>query len=633
MLTILRKHATSWMLRGLLLLVAVTFISWGGYSFFREKTEDYAARVNQTPISLREYQETLQEVLNRYREAMGSAFNEKMVETLRLREMVLEELISRTLILEEGKRLGLKVSDGELRMAIEAIPSFQINGQFDARLYERFLRINRMTAEEFERRQRESLLYAKVVNLIRLNGGMVSEDEILETYLFENEKVNLLFVKVAPESLRDQVNANEVEIKDYFQKHPEEFRIPTYLQVQYLAFRPSDEEAKVRISAEEIQRFYDQRKEAFKTPKQVRAREILIRVDPQSQPEVIEQKRKKVEEILALARKRKDFGLLAREHSESETASRSGDLGWLPPGSLEEPLEKTLFALKAGEVSDPVRGKAGFYLFKVEEVREERQKPLEEVRDQILQTLKREKARAEASRRADEAFYALFRSRELERYAGEKGVPIRTTGFFKEGDEIPEIGNHPSFHTSASSLKIGEISPVVNIPPNFYILKLVDRKESRIPSLEEVKEQILQKVLAKKMDEKARGLAEEMLQQMKSGREMSRVAAEKRFKVEETGPFLRGSGFIPRIGPVGEWSPSLASLTESKPFPEAPLKTKEGYFVVRLLSSEPADRAKFESIKKGLERRLIYQKQEECFRNWLNQLRTKAKIEINKELL
>ncbi|MCX8118425.1 MAG: SurA N-terminal domain-containing protein [Desulfobacterota bacterium] len=633
MLTILRKHATSWMLRGLLLLVAVTFISWGGYSFFREKKYDYVAKVNQTPIPLREYQEAFQEVWNRYRSAMGPAFNEKMAEALRLREMVLEELISRVLILEEGKRLGLNVSDGELRMAIEAIPTFHVNGQFDARLYERFLKANRMTPEAFEERQRENLLYSKVVHLIRLNGEKVSEEELLETYLFENEKVNLLFVKIAPESLRPQVTVNEVEVKDYFQKNQEEFRIPTYLQVQYLAFRPSDYEGRVQVSPEEIQRYYEQRKEGFKIPKQVKAREILIRVEPQSPPDRVEQKKKKAEEILELAKKRKDFASLARDHSEAETASRGGDLGWVQRGSLEEPLEKALFSLKAGEVSPLLKGGDGFRIFKAEEVKEERQRSLEEVKDQILQILKREKAKAEASRRADEAFYSLFRSRDLEKYARENGVPLKTTGFFKEGEEIPEIGNHPAFHASAFSLKLGEISPVVTLPPNFYLLKLVDRKESRIPSLEEVKEQVLQKVLTKKMDEKARDLAQEILNQLKAGQEMSRLAADKGLKIEETGPFQRAAGVIPKIGPVGEWGSHLASLTERKPFPEAPLKTKEGYFVVRLLSSEPADPGKFESVKKGLERRLIYQKQEEFFKNWLQHLRTRAKIEINKDLL
>jgi hypothetical protein len=97
-----------------------------------------------------------------------------------------------------------------------------------------------------------------------------------------------------------------------------------------------------------------------------------------------------------------------------------------------------------------------------------------------------------------------FRSRDLEGFAREKDIPIKSTGFFKEGDEIPEIGKNPVFHSSASSLKVGEISPVVTLPPNFYILKLLDKKDSRIPPLEEVKEGVRKKVIEMKCEEKAR---------------------------------------------------------------------------------------------------------------------------------
>ncbi len=621
------------MLKGLLLLVAVTFISWGGYSFFRDPKYDYAAMVNETAIHIRDYQETLQGVMTRYREALGPSFNEKMIEELRIRENVIEELISRTLILQEGTRLGLKVSDGELRMAIEAIPSFQMNGQFDSRLYERFLRLNRMNAEDFEKMQRENLLYSKVANLIRLNGGKVSEKEILEAYLFENEKVNLQFIKIAPEAFRSQVSANEVEIKDYYQKHQEEFRIPAYLQVQYLAFRPADYEVNIRISSDETKRYYDQRKESFKIPKQIRAKEILIEVDPQALPDRIEERKKKAEEVLALARKTKDFASVAKQHSESDTAQKGGDLGWLQKGNIDEFFEKPLFSLKAGEISELVKGPGGFHIFKVEEVKEEKQKTFEEVKDQILQSLKKEKAKAEASRRAEDAFYSLFRTRDIEKFAREKDVPIKTTGFFKEGDEIPGIGRDPSFHSSAFSLKTGEISPVVAIAPNFYILKLADKKESRIPPLEEVKEDVIRKVAGKKTEEKAKQTAEEILNQIKAGKEISKVISGKNYSIEETGLFARAGGVIPKIGPAGEWTASLSSLTEKRPFPKELFKTKEGYFVVRLLSSEPADRSKFESVRKNLEKRLAYQKQEEFFKNWLQHLRSKAKVEINKDAL
>ena len=200
MLRVLREHATSWMLRGLLVLVAVTFISWGGYSLIREKNVDYAARVNGEDIGLKEFTDAYQAAVKQYRDALGASFSEKMLDELKLKENIIEDLIGRVLILQEAKRLGLAVGDTELREAIEAVPAFQVNGQFDQRTYERALQWNRATPEQFEQSQRTRLMMTKLVNVIRLNGGRISDDEVLEVYRFENERINLSFIKVAPGS-------------------------------------------------------------------------------------------------------------------------------------------------------------------------------------------------------------------------------------------------------------------------------------------------------------------------------------------------------------------------------------------------------------------------------------------------
>jgi len=632
MLRILREHASSWMLKGILILVAVTFISWGGYSLIREKKVNYVAKVNGVTLEWKEYNDAFQNAVKQYREALGSSFSEKMIEELHLKDKILDDLIAKILILQEVKRLGLSIPDEELREAIESVPAFQVNGQFDKRNYERFLRLSRMTPEEFEQSQRESLLISKAVSLIKMNAGKVSEEEVLETYLFENERINLTFLKVAPDSFKGQVNANEIEIKDTYQKHQEEFRIPTFVQIQYLLFRPSDFESKVQVSSDEIKRYYDSRKDTFKIPKQVRGRDILIKAGPQDTPDQLEAKKKKIEEILEKAKKTKDFGSLAKQYSEAENASKGGDIGWIQKGMFGEQIESLLFSMKAGDLSGVLAARDGFHILKIEEVKEEKQKSFEEVKDQILQALKKEKAKAEASRKAEDAFYSLFRSRDLEGHSREKDVPIKTTGLFKEGDEIPDIGKNPAFYSSAFSLKLGEISPVVNIPPNFYILKLVNKKDSRIPPLDEVKEEVRRKVIGMKAEEKARQVAEELLNQIRTGKNIREVAREKGYPLEETGFFTRTAGVVPKIGPAREFMGILASLTEKNPVAKEVIKTKDGYFVVGLSGHEPADQTKFQSVKKNLEKRLVYQKQEEAFQNWLSQLRSKAKIDINKDL-
>lgn len=632
MLRVLRERKASWILRAMLIGVAVSFVSWGGYSLIREKKQTYAADVNGTVIDMKVYTDRFQTMVQQYRDAFGPQFSEKMIETLKLRETVLDHLITQVLITQEARRLGFYVSDEELRNAIQSIPLFQVNGQFDPRNYERFLRYKRMTAEAFEESYRDELLVTKMSNLIRENAARVSEEELRGVYLFENERINLAFLKVSAESFKNQVKITDGEAKEYYEKHKEELRTPAQVKLQYLLFRPTDVEAGLVIPPDEIKRYYESQKERFKIPKQVRAREILLKVGANDSADQVEAKKKKAEEILQKAKGAKDFVALVKQYSEGENASKGGETGWLMKGRIDSATEEALFSLKAGDLSGVVRRPTGFSIFRVEEVREERERSLEEMKDQIAQYLKREKAKAEASKRADDAFYALFRSRDLERYAQEKGVPLKSTDFFKEGDDVPELGRNPSVQASAFSLKVGEISPVLSAPPNFLILKLLDKKESRIPSFEEAKEEVHKRLAALKADELARQAAEDLLKQVQGGKSVRDLAKEKGYQADETGFFTRNTTVVPKIGPVSEYTGVLASLTEQNPVAKSVLKTKEGYFVVRLVSTEAADPNKFEAAKKELERRLLSQKQEELFKSWVEQLKASAKIHVNKEL-
>jgi len=148
-----------------------------------------------------------------------------------------------------------------------------------------------------------------------------------------------------------------------------------------------------------------------------------------------------------------------------------------------------------------------------------------------------------------------------------------------------------------------------------------------------VKDEVTRKVIGMKAEEKARQAAEELLNQIRTGKNIKEVAKEKGYPLEETGLFTRTAGVVPKIGPAGEFMGILASLTEKNPVAKEVIRTKDGYFVVRLTGYEPADQSKFQSVKKNLEKRLSYQKQEEAFQNWLEQLKAKAKIEINKDLI
>jgi hypothetical protein len=139
-------------------------------------------------------------------------------------------------------------------------------------------------------------------------------------------------------------------------------------------------------------------------------------------------------------------------------------------------------------------------------------------------------------------------------------------------------------------------------------------------------------VVAKKSEEKARQVAEDLLKQLQGGKDIREVAKAAGLSLGETGLFQRTAGVIPKIGPVKDAANLLAPVTDKNPLAKTPFETQEGYFVVRLLAAEPADQKRFPEMSKTIEQRLSNLKQEEFFQKWLGQLRAKAKIDINKDI-
>jgi peptidyl-prolyl cis-trans isomerase SurA len=144
---------------------------------------------------------------------------------------------------------------------------------------------------------------------------------------------------------------------------------------------------RVNVSPEEIQRYYDAHRDDYVIRDRVKVRDIFFGFDAGADEAAIERVRAKAEEVRALAVDGRDFGKLAKQFSEGPGADKGGELGTFGRGDMEQTFEDVVFALKAGEVSQPVRTDDGYHLLRVDEVIAAGHKPLAEVRDDIRETL------------------------------------------------------------------------------------------------------------------------------------------------------------------------------------------------------------------------------------------------------
>ncbi len=619
MLDFMRRNAQSWMIKAALGAVVVVFVFWGIWSPHEGQERDVVKIGDQT-ITVTEVRNYYQNLRERYQSAYGGNLPDEMVKKLGLKEKTLEALVHRTLLLQEARRLKLTVSPEEVQAVVQAIPAFQKDGVFNKTTYQAALQRARLTPAEFETGQKQMILISKVQNIL-VSSVKVSDRELMDAYrqTFEKLDLDVLFVPTDTQ----QVSATPEELKEYFSKHKDDFKIPARAKIRYLLFDPKNYTKEVQVAPKEIETYYQNNQDKFGTPRQVKVRHILVKAEVKD-AEAAAAARKKAESIREQALKGKDFAALAKEYSDDPgTKNAGGEIGFIQRGQVVPEFEQAAFALKAGGISDVIQTPYGFHILKVDEIQEAKLQPLDKVKSEVETLIRTRKAKELAHDDADQAYSVGVKEKKLDGFAREKNLTIKETGFFSTGDGEKL---DPKLKESALSLSKGDISPVLKVGENFGILQVVEKEEPRVPELKEAEAQVSAAVRKEKQKEKASAKAKEVLDKLKKGADFKSLAAQEGFKIEETGYFERAS-YPPKIEANPDVPKMLAPLTMKSPYPEAPVYVDGKYAIFRLKGVKEIDQTQFASQKENYRRALLQQKQETVLMNWMDELLKEAKAQ------
>ncbi len=138
------------------------------------------------------------------------------------------------------------------------------------------------------------------------------------------------------------------------------------------------------VTEDQARKFYDANKEMFKVPDQVHAQYILVKATNKDPESVRLDAQKRAEEAQRRASSGEDFGALAKQFSQDQTASRGGDVGFFPRGVMFPKFEEIAFSAKPGDVSPVFETPKGFNVMKVLERKPEAIRPFDEVRNALI---------------------------------------------------------------------------------------------------------------------------------------------------------------------------------------------------------------------------------------------------------
>ncbi len=633
MLSYMRKNAGSWLIKALLFGVALSFVIGFGILPTLQDEEGggvVVAQVGERRITRGEWNQAYENLIEVYRRVYQDRFSEEMVKQMRLRETALDNLINMALQIQEARRLGLEVSDEDLRDRIQSLAYFQRDGSFAKDQYLRLLQANRLTPADFEMQQRDEMLVEAFQNFVR-GTVKVSEQELWNSYVLENEQVRLEALVVSPASFEEAVEVEEEALKEYFGRNSEGFLTPEKVKAAYILVAPGTYRDQVKVYTGDIEEYYDSHIEEFSTPEDLHARHILLRVLPGADESVRVEKKKTMEGLLERVRAGEDFGELAKIYSE-DTGSKQGggDLGYVKRGTLVPEVERAAFALKPGEVSEIVSSSYGLHLIKVEDYRASRVAPLEDVKEKIRETLTEEESWRLARRKAEEASWDLKGKEGLPEAGSSQGdFVVKDTGYFSRDDAIPDLGREASFVQTAFSLEPGQMSEVMRGDKGYYLLQVIEKKTAETPPLEEVQDRVEKQFREEQSKNLAEEKAKEVLQAIESGTPVDTLTEQEGIEAIDTGFISRLQRYIPRIGASQEILEKAFTLTEGSPWAKQVFGANGKFYVIRFQERRTPDRAAFLAEKEELLMQQQTRKAQEIYREWLAELRRQKEVKMS----
>jgi peptidyl-prolyl cis-trans isomerase D len=631
MLDFVRKHARSWLVKVALWLIVIVFIFWGGYSYTQRHQTDLAA-VGDHFITSAEFSTAYQNLVDNYRRQLGGAFSEDLVRKLNLRRQTLEGLISQYLAKKAAGDLGFTATPDEVRYRIMQFPMFQSEGRFDKSRYEAGLRQMRVTPETFEQQISDELTLMKTEAFIK-GRAIVTESEILTDYHFNRDQIKLAYVLFDPKSFEDQVTVNDAALQSFYQGNQNKYMEPEKREIAYVLLNTEDMAKDFPVTDDEVKRYYEDNIKQYYREKEVKARHILFKVNQEAPQEEVQKVSAEAQKVLDEAKKGKDFAELAKKYSQDEgTAKSGGELGYFSAKKMEPAFSDAAFSLKPGEISGLVRTGYGFHIIQVEDVREARTVPFEEVKADVEKSLRLQKAQDIAYKKARELRDVAYARKDIDKAAQELKFTAPSTAWIDMAEDKAESGPFTQqAKTKLFELSKGDVSDMIEGAKGIIVAQLKTIKAPQVMPFEQVKDKVAKDYRA----EQARGLAQakaaEVLKLAKDKSSLAEAAKAQNLNVRQSEFFSRQEPDKDLKLLRGDSLSVVFDLQDSKPFAASPLELGNRFVVCQLVAKNVANQPTAEETA-TISKKLLQQKQAAVWEAWIEDLRKNTKIEIFKEV-
>ena len=553
-----------------------------------------------------------------------------------------EQLINLRALVAEAHRLGLRVSDDELREDLQhgqlgamLFPDGKFVGQEE---YENFVQRNDMTVPQFEEMEKNYILVRKLHALVS-SSAFVGDAELRDEFERRSTKVKFEYGVLTQADILKGLHPTDQELKAFYDRNKATYNnsIPEKRQIQYAIIDSSRLEAATGVSPADVQSYYDQHRDEYRVPEQVRVSHILIKTPlptpgAKEDEKAVAEARKKADDVLKEVKSGGDFAKLAEKYSDDPGSAKSGgELGWIGRGRTVPEFEKAAFSLPKGQTSDLVKSSYGFHIIRVEDKQDAHLKTLAEVKTEIETKVKQQKV-ARATEAAANALLSQARTDGLDKAAAAKGVQAITTEFFSRGANPPGLAASPQLTDAIFNESEKSPPDVVQIPQGYAVFQLLAIRPPATPTFEEIHARVETEFKNERAGFLLQQKTQELSDRAKSQHDLKKAAKELGAAMK-TSDLVLPDGQVPDVGSMAGAGSVVFSLKPGEI--SGPINTGANGVVAQLLERQAPTDQDFAQQKDQIRQSLLQTKQNDLFGLFVTNLRKDMeksnRIKVNQE--
>ena len=626
MLDQIRSNSQSFGVKLAFGIIILVFVFWGIGSLTDTGSINVVAMVNNQPITFQQF-----EMAYRQAEEQENSQNPgrrwSAEEKRDLGRSVFSSLLYKELVVQEAQKNNFSVSPLELRDYVETMPAFRNEaGKFDPQLYKDVLARQRMTPAQFEDSLRRDLLGQKMMAFAM--GGVWADPMEARNrfnFLYQNRTVEYVFLSA--EESAASYKPEPADLQKFYDAHKADYAIPQKASVQYIAVNPLKLVKPESLPEAELRQDYEAHRARFEEPRKVLASHILVQVAQDASPEEVKQAEAKIAQIRAELDAGKPFAQVADAYNGPQAAGKGGSLGWIEPGMTVPAFEKAAFAAEKGKVAGPVRTQFGLHLILVEDVKEARVKPFEEVKGEIASQLATAAGKAKVSDVLDSLLEENILGKDLAEAAKKFGLEAETSGLLSRDEMAEKLGlKADGVESVFKTAKGSSIDIPLEAGDAYLVLRVDDASPASFKPFEEVKDDVARRL----REEQGAAAAGKVLMQALKDAKDGALPAEFKAKVKTSSPMER-SGALDGFEPDKELSKAVFAAEKGVWIPQifsVAGKAGTGVVACRVVKVADPEDERWQGLDRIMNNMLMRERSDGFYGLFIQELLQRGKVKI-----